>query len=390
MRRALLLTVALAPAIGCSTAAQHPELVARVSQVRVVRDPESVRGCSFLRVVSAAEDPGYTTSRGLQLVAGTPAITTLQLRALQAGGDTVEVTNSEQSYRAGAGWARALTTLMGNAYRCAQGVGQASPSIAPNRPDQGLGGERVTVVSLRFAPVGDVEIPVPPADSVTAARPIRITPMTDARKLADLSVIGGNHEAGRVSIPAKSAGSVAEFASETLQKCLKIWGVNTSPEADIVLKGEIATLFVAEGNRYEGTVHLRFRLERPDGSLLSEGIEVGEDSTWGRSLAAYNYNQVASTMLARAYSNLLSDPGFLKARGAKQDKRGGTVVDAAVLKANIVALMREGISTDVIARYVGSQKLSQPLAAEEILAWKKDGISDEVIKAALSETRPKE
>jgi hypothetical protein len=251
-----------------------------------------------------------------------------------------------------------------------------------------VGGERVTVVSLRFAPVGDVDIPVPPADSVTAARPIRITPMTDARKLADLSVIGGNHEAGHLPIPAKSARSVAEFASETLQKCLKIWGVNTSPEADIALKGEIATLFVAEGNRYEGTVHLRFRLERPDGSLLWEGIEVGEDSTWGRSLAAYNYNQVVSTMLARAYSNLLSDPGFLKARGAKQDKRGGAVVDAAVLKANIVALMREGVGTDVIVRYVWSQKLSQPLAAEEILAWKKDGISDEVIKAALSETRP--
>lgn len=137
MRRALLLAVALAPAIGCSTAAQHPELVARVSQVRVVRDPESVRGCSFLRAVSATEDPGYTTSRGLQLVAGTPAITTLQLRALQAGGDAVEVTNSERTYRAGGTRAQTLTTLTGNAYRCAQGVGQASTSSAPSRPEQG-------------------------------------------------------------------------------------------------------------------------------------------------------------------------------------------------------------------------------------------------------------
>ena len=254
------------------------------------------------------------------------------------------------------------------------------------------GADRVTIVSLRFAPVGDVDIPVPPADSVTAARPIRITPMTDARKLADLTVIGGNHEAGRLPVPAKSAGSVAEFASDTLQTCLTIWGVNTTPDADLVLKGEIATLFVAEGNRYEGIVHLRFRLERPDGSLLWEGVEVGEDSTWGRSLAAYNYNQVASTMLARAYSNLLSDPGFLKARGAKQNRGTGdaAAIDPDVLKANVLSLMKEGIATDVIARFVSGQKLVRPLGADEILVWKKDKIADDVIKAALSETRPKE
>lgn len=132
MRHAFPWPVALASVIGCSTAATHPELVARVSQVRIVRDSEAIRGCSFLRAVSATEEPGFTTSSGIVLDAGTPAITMLQLRVQQAGGDTVEVTNSEQTFRAAsnrnAGRAQTLTTLTGNAYRC----GEARPAATSN------------------------------------------------------------------------------------------------------------------------------------------------------------------------------------------------------------------------------------------------------------------
>jgi Domain of unknown function (DUF4156) len=120
---------------GCSTAAMHPELVAEAAQVRVVRDPEAVRGCAFLQAISATQEPGYTTTGGLPLDAGTPAITMLQLRAQQAGGDTVEVTNSEKTYRAGGTRAQTLTTLTGNVYRCAQTVAQVPASTAAAKTD---------------------------------------------------------------------------------------------------------------------------------------------------------------------------------------------------------------------------------------------------------------
>jgi hypothetical protein len=116
-RRWLWLSLALTYA-GCSTATLHPELVAKAAKVRVVREPSAVQGCQFLSSVSATEEPGFMSKSGVLLDPGTPAITLLQIHAFTYGGDTVEVTSSEQSLRAGAGRASTLTTLTGNAYRC--------------------------------------------------------------------------------------------------------------------------------------------------------------------------------------------------------------------------------------------------------------------------------
>jgi hypothetical protein len=55
------------------------------------------------------------------------------------------------------------------------------------------------------------------------------------------------------------------------------------------------------------------------------------------------------------------------------------------LKAKILVLMREGVGTDVIVAYVRSTHPNAALTAEEILDWKKSGIADPVIEAALSQ-----
>jgi hypothetical protein len=55
------------------------------------------------------------------------------------------------------------------------------------------------------------------------------------------------------------------------------------------------------------------------------------------------------------------------------------------LKSKILVLMREGVGTDVIVAYVKSTHPGAALSAEEILDWKKSGIADPVIEAALSQ-----
>jgi hypothetical protein len=57
---------------------------------------------------------------------------------------------------------------------------------------------------------------------------------------------------------------------------------------------------------------------------------------------------------------------------------------ASELKSKILVLMREGVGADVIVAYVRSNRLRAPLTAEEILDWRKSGISDAVIEAALA------
>ncbi len=58
------------------------------------------------------------------------------------------------------------------------------------------------------------------------------------------------------------------------------------------------------------------------------------------------------------------------------------------LKAKVLVLMREGVGTDVIVAYVKSKPVSASLTAEEILDWKKSGIADSVIEAALAQATP--
>jgi hypothetical protein len=56
---------------------------------------------------------------------------------------------------------------------------------------------------------------------------------------------------------------------------------------------------------------------------------------------------------------------------------------AAELKAKILALQQEGVGTDVIVSYVGANRPRAPLTADEIIDWKKAGISDAVIRATF-------
>jgi hypothetical protein len=68
-------------------------------------------------------------------------------------------------------------------------------------------------------------------------------------------------------------------------------------------------------------------------------------------------------------------------------KMGGVlnppIVTPDRLKANILGMMRSGIGSDVIVRYVRSVSLPAPLTAEQIIDWKGSGIPDSVLAAVV-------
>jgi hypothetical protein len=59
-------------------------------------------------------------------------------------------------------------------------------------------------------------------------------------------------------------------------------------------------------------------------------------------------------------------------------------LSASELRAKVLVLQREGVGEDVLVAYVRSHPPSRALTADEILEWKKSGISDSVIAAALA------
>ena len=234
-------------------------------------------------------------------------------------------------------------------------------------------------VGLHFAPQETLNSDAPNVEKADLTQPIRVADLVDAR--ADKPLIGENRERGG-HIPVLATNSVADLATGALRTCLAAWGMRLDEKAALVLKGEIAALFVTEENRYNADLTIRFRLEDAKG-VLWEGMAVGKASTWGHSLSPQNYNQVISDGLRVTYANLMSNPGFQRAWSGRASDAAEPAMSPEEMKAKVQDLMKAGVATDIIVGYVTSRHISRPLAAEEILDWKKSGIQDEVIRAAL-------
>jgi hypothetical protein len=235
-------------------------------------------------------------------------------------------------------------------------------------------------ISLRFTPKENVTANLPTTSSADPTRSIEVFPLTDARSLTDLSLVGENRER-KTARPVRATSSVAAFSTTVLKKCLADWGVRLGPSG-LVLKGEITNLWVAEENTYSTQANVRFKLEGQDGAVLWEGIAVGDAHQWGRSFSEENYNEQISDALKKTFANLLSNPGF---QAAWSGERPATEVSVEPLevKARVLELMKAGVGDDVIESYLRGVKLSRSLNATEIVEWKRSGISDRVIRAAV-------
>jgi hypothetical protein len=192
----------------------------------------------------------------------------------------------------------------------------------------------------------------------------------------------------------KSRLPITVFVAGALKTCLSAWGVQLSPDADLALTGEIANFFVKEDNRYNADINIRFRLENKTGTVLWEGVAMGHASTWGTSASAENYIQVLSDAMRLLSADLAGNGAFQEAwsGGGHKPASAGPgndlpTIGAAELKAKVLALMKQGVGTDLIVSFVRARRVSPPLTAEEILDWKKAGIAEDVIRAALEPTK---
>lgn len=247
----------------------------------------------------------------------------------------------------------------------------------------GLQAAKERRIVLRFTPKENVTANLPAVDQANPAKPIEVMPLADVRVLPDRSVVGENRE-NKTPRPVKATSSVADFATAVLRQCLGEWGVRFG-KGGLVLRGEITNLFVVEDQTYSTAVAIRFRLEAAEGKQLWEGIATGDAHQWSRSFEEENYVEEISDALKKTYANLVSAPGFQAAwAGRAALSAGSATVTADELEAKILELMTAGVGADVIAGYVKGVKLSAPLTSEQIVEWKKTGISDAVLAAVVS------
>ncbi len=237
-------------------------------------------------------------------------------------------------------------------------------------------------IVLRFTPKENVTANLPALDQASPVKAIEIMPLTDARALPDLSVVGENRE-HKTPRPVKATTSVADFATAVLRQCLGEWGVRIG-KGSLVLRGEIVNLFVVEDQTYSTAVSIRFLLEDSDGKQLWEGIATGEAHQWGRSFEEEDYVEEISDALKRTFANLAGMSAFQEAWAGRAPAAGSSTLTAAELKGKILEMMKAGVGVEVIVGYVKGAKLSKPLGADQIVEWKKAGIPDAIIGAAVS------
>ena len=115
-----------------------------------------------------------------------------------------------------------------------------------------------------------------------------------------------------------------------------------------------------------------------------EGIATGDAHQWGSSFSAENYNEEISDALKKTYAALVSNPGFQRAWAGEKDSAKQRRMTAAQAKAKVLGMLGSGVGEDVIAAYIGGTRIEPPITADEIVDWKKAGISDRIIRAAVS------
>jgi len=93
----------------------------------------------------------------------------------------------------------------------------------------------------------------------------------------------------------------------------------------------------------------------------------------------------AATPSAAAVPVSPAPPGTAPAPSPAASPSSAAGLSTLELKAKIVALMQEGVGTDVIVAYVRSRRVAAPLSAEEIVDWKRSGIAEPVIEAAIAQ-----
>jgi len=248
-------------------------------------------------------------------------------------------------------------------------------------------------IQLRFAPQESVASSAPVLSPGVTERPVRLT-IDDARAGADPAIIGDSTDDDDRVWPVRATNSVIDWAREVLTKAAGEWGIRNAADAPLTLAGKLVRFTVNEGNKpvgsvYNANVQISFALKNDRGETLWEGNVPGDATRYGRSRSAENCNEVLSDALKEAYSALLAEPALQEAWLGKTAPKAtaGPAVSPDDLLAELVKLQKQGFTAALLVDFVEQKTLSRALSADDVVAWKKAGMPEEVIKAALARVR---
>ncbi len=247
-------------------------------------------------------------------------------------------------------------------------------------------------VTLRYSPQESTHATTPDLPPALLTGPVDVL-FEDARPAADKDVIGEVVDDDKTS-PITSSG-VADYAKKALFDNVAGWGIKLTPGAPRVLTVKLVRFFVSENPKAIGAMfgsEVRALVSYADHKkVLWEGTATGSTHRYGKKNEE-NVNEVLSDAIKEAYANALSDTGLAQALSGRAPAMAAPAaatqapegIPPSQLLAELLDLQKQGFGTDLLVQYVNQKTLSAEMTAKDMGAWKKAGLPQEVIKAALA------
>jgi len=249
-------------------------------------------------------------------------------------------------------------------------------------------------ITLRYAPQESTGTSVPTLMMGISDKPVKLS-ISDGRTIADPAVIGDSTDDDDRVWPIRAAGDVVAWSNEVLVKNAGEWGIRVADDAPLQVQGTLLRFMVNESNKpvgsmYTADVRVGFRMLDASGQLLSEGTAAGDATRYGKSRNQDNVNEVLSDAIKEAYATALGDPAL---QNAWLGKSGPVATPSAApaapgvapdeLLAELVKLKKQGFDTALLVDFVAGKSLTRALSSDDMVKWKKEGMPQEVIQAAL-------
>lgn len=228
----------------------------------------------------------------------------------------------------------------------------------------------------------------------------------DVRGMKSLDLVGEGTADNDSVFRIRATGHIPSFAKATLRDRLGAWGVVVDERSNLVLAVRTTRFFVREtnqvfGSNYQAEVQLPFVLKDRAGNVFAEGTALGTAKQHGRKRNAANCGEVLSNAFEQAAANLMNTAQLQEAWVVAKPKPAAVAVSVAApskhapanaaapgktpaqLLQDVNKLRRQQLGTNVLVAYVSKQTLASSFSADDLVAWKKAGVPEPVMQAAL-------
>jgi hypothetical protein len=276
------------------------------------------------------------------------------------------------------------------------------------------------VIPLKFIPTTD-----PGAVMVTLKEGVSSKAITlavqDGRTVGSRDIIGEGTGNGDDTFRIRYAGHLPGYLKTTIQDRFNAWGVLFEDSSDLVLMIRVTRFHVREthaflNSTFTAEVQLPWVLADRAGHVFAEGTAMGTGKTKGRWRNPVNCEEVLSDALQQAAAVLVGDARLQDAWLAAKPEPAPASLEASTppapplkpvamavpasrvrsktapatlpktpsqLLTDVTRLRRQKLGTEVLVDYVSKQTIATGFSADDLLAWKKAGVPEPVMRAAL-------